>query len=338
MCIFTCQKKNYHPWPKVAVCLADDHGMTRNLFRNINDSTRLAGYNRLALLLFSINQRQLHGINVFKVQEVLPAPTLTPVPGASPQIIGLARIRERNVPVLDLSRAIGGPPLEHPAYVIVTEFNRTVQGFAVEAVDRIVNVDVADVHPPPRAGEDDSYLTAVTRWDERLIEVVDVERILSDVIGGEYAGQQTPDVCLRQQAAGRKVLVADDSRVARSQIVRTLDGLGLESVLVNDGEEAWRMLNSMAAQGPINEQLLMLISDVEMPGMDGYRLTTELRNDRRFADLYVVLHTSLSGVFNNALVKQVGADRFIPKFNAEELASHVVARVQALTKPAASAA
>ncbi|MGJ8669632.1 MAG: chemotaxis protein [Oceanococcus sp.] len=318
--------------------MADQQAMTRNLFSNINDSTRLAGYNRLALLLFSINDKQLHGINVFKVQEVVPAPTLTPVPGASRQVIGIARIRDRNVPVLDLSAAIGGPSLQDPAYVIVTEFNRTIQGFAVSAVDRIVNVDVGDVHPPPRAGQDDSYLTAVTRWDNHLIEVVDVERILSDVIGGEYTSNKRGDVCLTKLAAGRKVMVADDSRVARSQIARTLESLGLESILVNDGDEAWRMLNSIAAQGPVSEQLLMLISDVEMPGMDGYRLTTEVRADNRFAGLYVVLHTSLSGVFNNALVKQVGADRFIPKFNADELASHVVERVQAMTAPQAHAA
>ncbi len=311
--------------------------MTNALFNNINDSTRLAGYNRLALLLFSINPQQLHGINVFKVQEVLPTPVLTPVPGSSAQVIGLARIRERNVPVLDLSAAIGGPRLEQPDYVIVTEFNRSIQGFAVASVDRIINVDVADVHPPPRAGQEDSYLTAVTRWDQRLIEVVDVERILADVIGGEQV-DATQGICLRELAAGRKVLVADDSKVARSQIARTLEGLGLECILVNDGEEAWRMLNSLVAQGPLAEQLLMLISDVEMPGMDGYRLTTELRADTRFAGLYVVLHTSLSGVFNNALVKQVGADRFIAKFNARELATHVVEHVRAMGCAAVDAA
>lgn len=307
---------------------------TKSLFGKLNDSTRLAGYNRLALLLFTINDRQLHGINVFKVQEVIPKPTLTPVPGSSSQVLGLARIRERNVPVLDLSAAIGLGKLEQPNYVIVTEFNRSIQGFAVSGVDRIVNVDVSEVHPPPRAGEDDSYLTAVTRWDGRLIEVVDVERILSDVIGSVQP-VKLDGGDLGALAGGRKILVADDSRVARSQIAATLDNLGLESILVNDGEEAWRMLDTMAATGPIEDQLVMLISDVEMPGMDGYRLTTELRSDSRFSNLYVILHTSLSGVFNNALVKQVGADCFIPKFNSDELAQHVMQRVKGLAQHAA---
>lgn len=324
--------------PQVRLLMADEWIMTRNLFSNINESTRLAGYNRLALLLFHLGEKQLHGINVFKVQEVVPMPKLVPVPGASPQVLGLARIRSRNIPVLDMAAAIGNGPLTQPGYVIVTEFNRSIQGFAVAGVDRIINVDVGAVHPPPRAGEPDSYLTAITRWGEHLIEIVDVERILADVIGEQRPHNAVDGVSLTELAAGRKVLVADDSRVARSQIARTLESLGLESILVNDGQEAWRMLNSLAAQGPINDQILMLISDVEMPGMDGYRLTTELRADSRFAELYVILHTSLSGVFNNTLVKQVGADRFIAKFNADDLGHHVMERVRAMGAPQVHAA
>lgn len=312
--------------------------MSLSLFANINESTRLAGHNRLALLLFQLNDRQLHGINVFKVQEVVQVPELSPVPGSNPRVMGLARIRGRNVPVLDLSLSIGGESLERAAYVIVTEFNRTIQGFAVRQVDRIVNVDVADVYPPPRVGEADSYLTAVTRRGDRLIEIIDVERILAEVVGQPAGMGLTPEVDLATAAGGRKILVADDSRVARSQIARTLDSLGLECILVNDGREAWRMLESLAEQGPIQDQLLMLISDVEMPGMDGYRLTADIRKDGRMAGLYVILHTSLSGGFNNSLIEQVGADRFIPKFNASELGRHVIERVQGVTAEEARAA
>ncbi len=312
--------------------------MSLSLFANINESTRLAGHNRLALLLFQLNDRQLHGINVFKVQEVVQVPELSPVPGSNPRVMGLARIRGRNVPVLDLSLSIGGEPLERAAYVIVTEFNRTIQGFAVRQVDRIVNVDVADVYPPPRVGEVDSYLTAVTRRGDRLIEIIDVEHILAEVVGQPAGMGLTPEVDLATAAGGRKILVADDSRVARSQIARTLDSLGLECILVNDGREAWRMLESLAEQGPIQDQLLMLISDVEMPGMDGYRLTADIRKDGRMAGLYVILHTSLSGGFNNSLIEQVGADRFIPKFNASELGRHVIERVQGMTAEEARAA
>lgn len=322
----------------MALDAGDKPAMSRSLFANINESTRLAGHNRLALLLFQLNDRQLHGINVFKVQEVVQAPELAPVPGSNPRVMGLARIRGRNVPVLDLSLAIGGEPLDRAAYVIVTEFNRSIQGFAVRQVDRIINVDVADVYPPPRVGEADSYLTAVTRRGDRLIEIIDVERILAEVVGQPAESNVAVGVDLAEAARGRKILVADDSRVARSQIARTLESLGLECILVNDGREAWRMLESLAEQGPIQDQLLMLISDVEMPGMDGYRLTADIRKDGRMADLYVILHTSLSGGFNNSLIEQVGADRFIPKFNASELGRHVLERVESLAGQGAQAA
>ncbi len=307
--------------------------MATSLLQSIDESTQLAGHNRLALLLFRLVGTQIFGINVFKVQEVIPCPQLTPFPGAHPVICGVAAIRGKTIPIIDMSRAIG---VDEPAgtpgrYLIVAEFNRTVQGFRVHAVDRIIHVDVSEVRTPPREGAEDSYLTAVTRQGDSLIEIIDVERVLADVVGGPTG----VSALVRDQAPTRsgtphRVLVADDSRVARTQIAGTLEELGVEAILVNDGRQALRMLQSMAENGPINEQLLMVISDIEMPDMDGYRLTTEIRRDPRLADLYVMLHTSLSGVFNNAMVEQVGANRFIPKFNADELAMGVVSRLNAV--------
>ena len=127
--------------------------------------------------------------------------------------------------------------------------------------------------------------------------------MLADVVGGpdsvsETVLEQAPEA----RPGPRRVLVADDSRVARTQIAGTLEDLGVEAILVNDGRQALRMLQSMAEAGPITDQLLMVISDIEMPDMDGYRLTTEIRHDPALSELYVMLHTSLSGVFNNAMV------------------------------------
>jgi two-component system chemotaxis response regulator CheV len=100
-------------------------------------------------------------------------------------------------------------------------------------------------------------------------------------------------------------------------------------VVVNDGREALDYLRSLADRGPLAEQLLMVISDIEMPGMDGYALTAEIRRDPRLCELYVLLHTSLSGVFNKSMVQKVGANRFVPKFGADELAQGVIERLQA---------
>jgi two-component system chemotaxis response regulator CheV len=128
--------------------------------------------------------------------------------------------------------------------------------------------------------------------------------------------------------SGANILVADDSSVARRQIKRTLDQLGIESTLVNDGKEALDVLLDWSKEDPdIAKHLTMVISDVEMPNMDGYTLTTEIRKNPVLKDLHVILHTSLSGVFNQAMVEKVGANKFISKFDADELAEAVIETV-----------
>lgn len=309
--------------------------MTTGLLESIDRSTQLAGHNRLALLLFRLDDRQFFGINVFKVQEVLPCPQISWMPSAHPLVKGVADIRGRVVPVIDLRKAVGGGPMpdDAGAHVIVTEFNRSVQGFLVRAVDRIIHVDVETVMPPPHGGQE-SYLTAITRYGKELVEIIDVEKVLSEVVGDLKA---VDDKLLNQArdmgGSTRRVLVADDSRVARSQIERILNQIGIECILVRDGREALKTLRGMVEQGKSPEdELLMVISDVEMPDMDGYTLTTEIRRDPDLRNLFVMLHTSLSGVFNNAMVQRVGADRFVAKFSSDDLATGVLERLKEVKK------
>lgn len=291
--------------------------MSAGLLHSIDQSTQLAGHNRMALLLFRVDARQLFGINVFKVQEVIPRPALTWMPDAHPVVRGVADIRGRMVTVIDLAAAIGATAVtaNEAAHVIVAEFNRSVQGFLVKAVERIAHVNVADVKPPLRNVDGQGYLTAMTRIDDELIEVVDVEKILSDVIGEPPLVSDSMMGAARALARGRRVLVADDSRIARNQIEKILGQIGIDCVLVNDGHEALQYLQGLADQGAnIGERIALVISDVEMPGLDGYTLTTRIRQDERLKALRVILHTSLSGLFNNAKVERVGANRFIAKF------------------------
>jgi len=305
--------------------------MASGLLESIDRSTQLAGYNRLALLLFRLDDRQIFGINVFKVQEVIPRPQLSWMPSSHDLVAGVADIRGRMIPVIDLRRAIGEPSDEAAAHVIVTEYNCSIQGFLVRAVERIIHVDVDQVSPPLGGAGEGGYLTAITRLHDELIEIIDVEKVLADVVGpGVELSQHLIDQAVEERSHGRyRVLVVDDSRVARNQIERTLNQLGIECTLVNDGREALRFLQALAAKdAPVTDSLLMVISDVEMPDMDGYTLTTEIRRDPKLRDLYVMLHTSLSGVFNNAMVERVGANRFIPKFSANDLAAGVLDRLK----------
>ncbi len=291
----------------------------------VDRRTQLAGRNRLELLLFRLGGKQRFGINVFKVQEVIQCPPLTHIPHAHPVVRGVANMRGKTVSVMDLALAIGRQPLDgtEGAYVIITEYNRTTQGFLVSGVDRIINLNWDEILPPPK-GMGANYMTAVTRVDDNLVEIIDVEKVLAEVIPVDTRVTDT-FVEESRSHAGRRVLVVDDSSVARNQIKRTLDQMGIESVLANNGKEAIDILKAWADEGaPIGERVDLIISDVEMPKMDGYTLTTEIRSDARLKDLYIILHTSLSGVFNNALVQKVGADLFIPKFRPDDLAKAVI--------------
>jgi two-component system chemotaxis response regulator CheV len=296
----------------------------------VDKRTQLVGENRLELLLFRLGSGQLYGINVFKVQEVIRCPTLTHVPSSSPLVRGIANMRGRTIPVIDLGMAMGQGPMADidDAFVVIADYNRTVQGFLVNGVERIVNMNWEEILPPPKGSGANSYMTSVTRVDEKLVEIIDVEKVLAEVVGTlETVSDEIVDE--GNVHAEANILVADDSSVARRQIKRTLDQLGIATTLVKDGREALDVLKDWAEEDPnIAQHLTMVISDVEMPNMDGYTLTTEIRKDPRLSGLYVILHTSLSGIFNQSMVEKVGADKFIAKFDADELAQAVLAAVE----------
>ena len=306
-----------------------------SVLANVDLRTQLAGHNRLELLLFSLAGKQLFGINVFKVQEVIQCPPLTSIPDAHSVVRGIANMRGRTITVMDLDRAVGGPGVANPEdnFVVVTEYNQYVQGFLVGGVDRIVNMNWSEILPPPQGIGNDNYLTAVTRVDGELVEIIDVEKVLAEVIGWNEEVSQEFIEEAENNEDGRKpiILVADDSSVARNQIKRTLDKLGIECVLAMDGKQALVQLQQWAGdevQLPLHERIFMVISDIEMPEMDGYTFTTEVRKDPRLEKLHILLHTSLSGVFNNAMVEKVGANDFIAKFQPDVLARTVLTRLQ----------
>ncbi len=296
---------------------------------NVDMRTQLAGHNRLELLLFRLGGKQLFGINVFKVQEVIRCPPLTHVPKSSPKVVGVAHLRSKTIPVIDLGLAINQQRIEdrENGFVIVAEYNRYTQGFLVDSVDRIANMNWKDILPPPQGSGTASYLTGVTHVDKELVEIIDVEKIFSDIMGvREDIDQDIVDHAQETVSTlPMHVLVVDDSSVARNQIKRVLEKMGIDATLAKDGQQGIEILTEWADEGqPINEKIALVISDIEMPRMDGYTLTTLIRKDPRLENLFVLLHTSLSGVFNSSMVQKVGADHFISKFKPNELAHSVL--------------
>ncbi|EGR2794407.1 MULTISPECIES: chemotaxis protein CheV [Vibrio] len=298
------------------------------VLNTVDQRTNLVGENRLELLLFSLNSRQLFAINVFKVKEVMKVPPLTKLPGAHYNIRGVASLRGEPVPVIDLRRSIGFPPSQMAGQeenLIITEYNRTVQGFLVGQVRNIINTAWTEIQPPPKTSGRSNYLTAITQVKEgdktQIVEIIDVEKVLAEIVDYDVSiSEEVLDEKLVKNMVGRNVLVVDDSSTARNQIRDTLSQLGLNIIECRDGLEALRLLKSWCDEGKdLTKELLLMITDAEMPEMDGYKLTHEVRSDPRMAKLFITLNTSLSGSFNEAMVKKVGCDRFISKFQPDLL-------------------
>ncbi|GAB3476017.1 chemotaxis protein [Marinomonas epiphytica] len=300
----------------------------------VDQRTKLVGENRLELLMFRLNGMQLFAINVFKVQEVVQLPRLNLMPHRHPSVAGVTHFRGRTIPVVDLSQSIGMRPIDRnePCNLIVTEYNNSVQGFMVGEVDRIINMNWNEILPPPEGAGRQHYLTAITRVKERMVEIIDVEKVLAEI--SPYDSTISDDVIdndLLALAKGLEVLIVDDSSVGLAQCRSTLDYMGITVHEATDGKRALEKLKRWSAEGEVvPEKLLMMITDAEMPEMDGYRLTREIREDQSMRDLHIVLHTSLSGSFNKAMVQKVGCDDFLSKFQPDKLATIIQDRIRAV--------
>ncbi|WP_096084596.1 chemotaxis protein CheV [Agaribacterium haliotis] len=302
---------------------------------SVNQRTQLVGQNRLELLLFNLGEHQLYGINVFKVKEVLQCPQLSEIPKRNPVVRGVAHIRGGTIPIMDLRHATGGRPLNdlNNCFVIITEYNRSTQGFLVRGVERIINMNWGDIHPPPKGSGKENYLTAVTEVEGKLVEIIDVEKILAEVSPvDEEVSAEIIESTVDDATVQKHVLIVDDSAIARKQVQKVVESLGCKTTTLKNGAEAVDFLKHLVAEGkdPYHE-LLLIISDIEMPEMDGYTFTAEVRGDPALDKMHIILHTSLSGVFNEAMVKKVGADDFLAKFHPDELAKRVNERIDVLT-------
>ncbi len=294
----------------------------------------------MELLLFTIKGKQLFGINVFKVREVIRTPNISPVPKSDPRIVGVADIRGQTMPMIDLAKALDleaiAPENYSKSLTIVTEFNSSVQGFLVEDVDRIVHLRWEDILAPPASLMGVNYLTGITRAQNQIVEIVDVEKVLIEVSGETTELSEEYIAKHKSITDGHSyfVLGADDSVVARSLLKGVLDRLGVNNKIVNNGKEALDFLKKWADEAEeghadkVSKRVLMVISDIEMPEMDGYTLTTSIRKDDRLKDLYVVLNSSLSGGFNDTLTEKVGANVFLSKWHSDQVAETIVARIK----------
>ncbi|MBI5659375.1 MAG: chemotaxis protein CheV [Nitrosomonadales bacterium] len=304
-----------------------------DLLRNIDARTKLAGTNKLEILMFTLGQdtrtgrEETFGINVFKVREVMRIPGITRAPEMPPAVEGMVSLRGVLVPVIDLAKYIGMETGGKPEIMIVTEYNGHTQGFLVKTVDTILRLDWADMRVPPEMLNTQlgGLVTAVTELkDGRLVMMMDVEKVLSET--GHFYDD---DLILKSVhplgVDGRTVFFADDSSVARKQITRTLEVMRVKHLSAINGRQAWEELRKIAdyadsAGIPVSDMVQVILTDVEMPEMDGYMLTRKIKEDKRFSGIPVLMHSSLSSSSNQQLGKAVGVDEYVPKFEPQKLA------------------
>ena len=303
-------------------------------FKSIDDRTNLAGTNRLELLMFKldndldVDRTALYGINVFKVRELMVVPRLVRLPGSHPCMAGMASIRGQAVPVIDLNRYCGFSSKSEPTILVVTEFNSSTQGFLVSEVEDIIQLAWSEIQEPPEilSREHANILTAVSLLDEkRMLLIIDVERAIAETLGSavdideEEHGGVTDD-------EQRIVFFADDSAVARAQVGKILDRMQLRHQSGKNGQDALDQLRLLAdeaeAEGrALKDSLLAIVTDIEMPNMDGYVLTGKIKADKRFEGIPVMMHSSLSATENKRLGLEVGADAYMPKLKPKEFST-----------------
>jgi two-component system chemotaxis response regulator CheV len=311
----------------------------RTAQQEIEERTRLAGNNKFELLLFRLGeargsgQRELFGINVFKVREVLVMPPVTELANSHEHLMGVANIRGQIIPVINLPAVVGCDPKTGLNILMVTEFGRTIQAFAVEDVREIVRLDWDQVLPA-EGSHAGAVITGIARLDgatadTRLAQVLDVEQILKTVmpvtteeINREVVGPEL------ELPAGSVILAVDDSAVARSVIELGLKAMGVHYIMTKTGKEAWERLQSIhddaiAAGQTANDRVAVVLTDLEMPEMDGFTLTRLIKQDARFKTIPVVIHSSLTGTTNENHVRSVGANAYVAKFAPRELAATI---------------
>ncbi|GAB2844588.1 chemotaxis protein [Pseudoduganella ginsengisoli] len=307
--------------------------------QEIDERSNLTNSNKFELLLFRLGcdangeHSELYGINVFKIREIVAMPEVTAVAGSQPHMLGVVNLRGQIISVMDLPSIVGVTPKTGLNIMLVTEFARTTQAFAVESVDEIVRLDWGQVLSAEGSNAG-GMVTSIARLDgdvnnTRLAQVLDVETILRKMIPseGKDVDPETigPKLLLKP---GTIILAADDSVVARSLIEQGLNAMGAPYVMTKSGKEAWDKLQHIAdgckAEGiSIDDRVAMILTDLEMPEMDGFTLTRLVKQDARFAKIPVVIHSSLSGKTNEDHVRGVGADAYVAKFVAEDLAETI---------------
>lgn len=289
-----------------------------------------SGTNELEIVEFFIDEvghdgkvyTGYYGVNVAKVLEIIRLPKVTEMPEARhPCLLGAFNLRTRIVPLIDLSIWLGKTMAETSSpKVIVMEFNYLTNSFLVSGVNRIHRLSWEQVEPPGGhlSHFSEGSITGMVKFDDRIILLLDMEKIVADLNPSLGMLVEEPPTIKVQGDQPIRVLFADDSSMIRKTLTRGLEQVGFEVTVVSDGKQAWDHLTELKTRignRPITEFLNVIISDIEMPVMDGHNLTKRIKADPVLKELPVLLFSSLITDALRHKGESVGADDQIAKPN-----------------------
>ncbi|UTZ24388.1 chemotaxis protein [Vibrio campbellii] len=273
------------------------------------------------MLVFKLTLQQNFAIGTLKVREIVPYMPTTKIPYSHHHVIGTVTIRDLTVPVIDMAAAIGFRPIQQEeyqnCYLIVTDCLRTVVAFMVRSIEKIIECDWKTIETPPSSAGHNIFVTGITRYEEKIVQMLDVELLLSKIYP-QYENTKIPMLTdiERERLKALNILLVDDSSIARKQLSDALDRINIPYQICKNGTDA---LDLMKRDAEANRPIDLLVSDIEMPGLDGYELAFEVQNDSALNNSYRILHTSLSSEICVDRAHQVGAHEALEKFNAGEL-------------------
>ena len=298
------------------------------------------GTNEMELVVFKMHNKQSdgsvevleYGVNVAKVREIIPMPVLTKVPDMPEYAEALAEVRGEVIPIIDLGKWLKFVPVQDTSTkpkVIVLEMLSTTVGMIVHEVERIRRIKWDQIKPPPSLlqAKHGGRITGVTKIDDdvnALLLILDLESVISDIgalIPRREIALEEIDRLSKRKLKGN-VLIADDSSVARKILKDNLENAGLHVIEAVDGKQALQILNDFVAKigdQPILNFVNLIITDVEMPEMDGLTFTRLVKQDPKLQQIPIIVNTSLSGEENKEKAISVGADGYLVKFDVTRL-------------------
>ena len=280
------------------------------------------GTNEFEIVEFSIGQVN-YGINVAKVREVITRTPVTNMPQAHPYIDGLFTLRGKAIPLVNLPRCLNVQTNAEPKNIIVTEINNYNIGFLVENVSRIHRISWKDMEPAPEVG-DQSRVVGIIKMENKIVLLLDFETIIAEInpeINAKLTTVEEVEENIKDRRANMHVVVAEDSPMLRDLLVTTLHESGYHYVRdFNNGKAAWEYLETLTKKpGPIEEQVKIIVTDIEMPQMDGHRLLKLVRDDETLHEVPVVLFSSLINEEMRRKGEELGASGQISKPEINQL-------------------